>query len=114
LIIAIASPVLVISNMQVIDLGIKSVGFSTIALVLLFTLVFIAGGILGVSFINRTSSKLLNKILGYVIIVIISALPALVVIPHDRTTTGIGTIYYLAIFVAIVSWWGVSLYLNKD
>ena len=114
MIIAIASPVLVISNMQIIDLGMTKVGFGAIASILLITLVFIAGGGLGVKLINKSASKVINKVLGYIIIVIISALPALMVMPHDKTTTGIGTIYYLAIFVAIVSWWGVSLFLNNE
>lgn len=74
----------------------------------------IAGGVFAVYLINKKGSSKINKILGYLIIVIIAAVPALLVIPQDKTTTGIGSVYYVAVLVAVLSWWGASLYLNKD
>jgi len=111
---AIAIPALAIANMQLFDLGVEKIGISLIAIVLAITIVLIAGVTFAVSLINKSGSSNLSKIIGYMIIVILSAVPALLVIPHDRTTTGIGSVYYVAVLVAVLSWWGFSLYLNKD
>ncbi len=81
---------------------------------LLLWLALIAAGVFGVYLINRQGYGLLQKIVGYVIIIIASAVPALLVVPHDKTTTGIGSVYYVVVAVAVLSWWGLTLYLNKD
>ncbi len=112
--IAVAVPVLAITNLQFVELGIEALSFGLIAIILGVTLALVAGGVFAVYLMNRAGSTKLHKILGYLIIFILSAVPALLVIPHDRTTTGIGSIYYVTMFVAILSWWGLSLYLNKD
>lgn len=111
---AIAIPALAISNMQLFELNLEKITIGFIALIVVITIVLMAGVILGVNLINKNGSTKLNKILGYAIIIILSAVPALLVIPHDKTTTGIGSVYYLAVLVAVLSWWGLSLYLNKE
>jgi hypothetical protein len=114
ILIALALPALAISTMQIIELGSQNIGFSTLAVVFAITLTLMICGVLSVYLINRTGSKLWHKILGYLIIIIACAIPALMVIPYDRTTTGIGSIYYLTLMVAVLSWWGFSLFLNKE
>jgi hypothetical protein len=114
LLIAIAIPASVISTMQIVDLGSATVSIVMLLAILAITITLIICGILGVYLINRKNSGMLYRILGYAIIVIASAIPALMVIPHDHTTTGIGSVYYVALLVAILSWWGITLYLNKD
>lgn len=111
---AIAIPALAISNMQLFELNLEKLGLGVIALVVTITIALIAGVILGVYLINKKGSTKPNKIIGYLIIIILSAVPALLVIPHDKTTTGIGSVYYVAVLVAVLSWWGLSLYLNKE
>lgn len=111
---AIALPVFAVANLQLFELGMEGVGLVTLALVLLITLVLIAAVVLAVSLINKAGSTKVNRIIGYLIIIIASAIPALLVIPTDRTTTGIGSVYYVAMLVAVLSWWGLSLYSNKD
>jgi hypothetical protein len=111
---AIALPVFAVANLQLFELGMEGVGLVTLALVLLITLVLIAAVVLAVSLINKAGSTKVNRIIGYLIIIIASAIPALLVIPTDRTTTGIGSVYYVAMLVAVLSWWGLSLYSNKE
>lgn len=112
--IAVAIPVLAITNLQFVELGLTAINFAVVVIIIAITLALIAGGVFAVYLMNRAGSTKLHKILGYLIVIILSAVPALLVIPHDRTTTGIGSIYYVTMFVAILSWWGLSLYLNKD
>jgi hypothetical protein len=89
------------------------IGYKT-ALFNLGVPIIIPIGVLGVYLINKDGSSRLKRILGYLIIIIASAIPALLVIPYDRSTTGIGSVYYVTVLVAVLSWWGFSLYLNKD
>lgn len=111
---AIALPVLIMSNMNMVDLGNAKIGIGFIMVILAITIALIISGVVGVYLINRKNSGTLYRVLGYLIIIIASAIPALMVMPYDKTTTGIGSMYYIALLVAILSWWGVTLYLNKD
>ncbi|MFO7660553.1 MAG: hypothetical protein R6V77_06540 [Candidatus Cloacimonadaceae bacterium] len=111
---AIAIPALAISSMQLFELNLEKMGFGVIAIIIAITIALMAGVIFGVYLINKKGSTKINKVIGYLIIIILSAVPALLVIPHDKTTTGIGSVYYVAVLVAVLSWWGLSLYLNKE
>lgn len=114
LLVAIILPVLAIMNMQMFELGVSTIGFGILAITLVATIVLIAGGVLAVSLINNIANSKPKKILGYILLVVLSSVPALLVIPNDRTTTGIGSVYYLAVMVAVLSWWGFNLYSNKE
>ncbi len=114
LLLAIAIPPLAISNMQLFELGLAKIGLMTMFIAAGITIALIAIGVLGVWLINRAGSILLTKILGHLVIIAAAAVPALLVIPHDHTTTGIGMVYYLAVMVAVIAWWGFSLILNKE
>jgi len=110
---AIAIPAISIASMQLFELNVEKLGINLIAIVVAITIALIAGVVFAVYLINKKGTKV-NKIIGYLIIIVASAVPALLVIPHDKTTTGIGSVYYVAVLVAVLSWWGFSLYLNKD
>ena len=112
--IAILLPVLSVSSFQLFELTMEKISIGIYALIVLITLVLIGAGIFAVSLINRTSGNKVMKILGYLILVVISAVPALMVMPYDKTTVGIGSVYYVAILVAVLGWWGINLYLNKE
>jgi hypothetical protein len=114
ILVALAIPAVAISTMQLFAMGSVITGFGLVALVLGITILMVAAGMLGVYLINRQGNGLVHKIIGYIIIIIISAIPALLVIPTDKTTTGIGSVYYLAVLVSILSWWGFNLFLNKE
>jgi hypothetical protein len=111
---AIAIPVLSVANLALFDMGGKAISIMSLVIVLFITVLLIAAGVFAVSLINRIGSTKIHKILGYLILIIASAVPALLVIPYDKTTTGIGSIYYIAILTAVLSWWGFNLYLNKE
>jgi hypothetical protein len=113
-VIAVIAPALAISNVTVFDMGDAKPGFGLFAIVLGITIAMIAGGIFAVRMINTNLSNKAKKAIGYVIIVLLSAVPALLVMRHDRTTTGIGSVYYIALIDTILSWWGITLYLNKE
>lgn len=114
ILIALAIPALALYNMQLFDLGQQIIGTSTILIIVAITIGLVAAGVFAVYLINREGAKRLHQIVGYLLIIIVSAVPALLVMPYDKTTTGIGSIYYIAIIVAIISWWGFSLFLKKD
>jgi len=111
---AIAIPALSIANMQLFDLGVEKISFGLMAVIVILTILLIAAAAFAVTLINRASSNKMKKLIGYVIVIVVSAIPALLVIPNDRTTTGIGSVYYLAILVAVLSWSGFNLVLNKE
>lgn len=110
----IIAPALAITKVTVFDLGTIKVGFGLFSVTLAITIGLIAGMTFAVYLINKAMGDPVKRALGYLIIIVLSAVPALCVMPFDRTTTGIGSIYYLAFIVTIISWWGISLYLNKE
>lgn len=114
MLLGVACPSVAIANMQIFDLGATKVGFGLIGIVLASTIGLIAGCAFAVRMINKAGASKINKIIGYLIVVVLSAVPALLVMPTDRSTTGIGSVYYMAIMVAVLFWWGLSLYLNKE
>lgn len=114
ILVAVALPVFSVTNMQLFELNVQTTLFMIILIVLAITLALIAAVIFAVFLINRAGSSLIHKIIGYVIVIIASAVPALLVIPHDKTTTGIGSVYYVAMLVAVLCWWGLSLFFNKE
>lgn len=107
-------PLLAVMNMRLFELGVETISITILAIVLLATIVLIAGGVFAVSLINNADNNKQKKILGYIVLIILSAIPALLVIKNDRTTTGIGSAYYLAVLVSVLSWWGFNLYSNKE
>jgi len=113
-VIGIILPTLIIANVQVFDMSSLKVGFGMLVIVFVMTLVLIAVAVVGIRLINKPGAGKMNKVLGYLIVIAVSAVPALVVISFDQTTTGIGSIYYVALLTTIITWWGFNLYLSKD
>ncbi|MCD4796961.1 MAG: hypothetical protein K8R49_07340 [Candidatus Cloacimonetes bacterium] len=83
-------------------------------LILIVTAILIAAGAFAISMINST-----KKILGYILLIIISIIPALFAISYldiyfPNTYNALGTAYWATVSVAIFSWWGFSLYFKKE
>lgn len=114
LLIAIAFPVIIIMNIQIFDMSAIKISLGFITLLVAITIALIACGVFAVNMINREKATKISRALGYLIIIVLSAVPALLVMPYDRTTTGIGSVYYITLLVSVLSWWGITLYLNKD
>jgi len=107
LVIAVLSPTMIF----------RSANFTTMIYVIisLITLVLMGVGALAISMINSDKdNKMIARILGYLLLIIISAVPALVMISYDSSYNALGMAYYAAVLVAIFSWWGFSLYSRKD
>ena len=107
-------PAVAVTGGGIMDMGSAKVGFGTFALVLLITLVWVAIGTQAVKMLCKDNATKMNKILGYVIAIVLSTVPAIAVIPFDRTTSAIGTIYFVTMMTVVFAWWGITLYLNKE
>jgi hypothetical protein len=85
-------------------------------LILLATIVLIGLGALAITLINGIKLK---KILGYVLLILIAALPAVFAITFLSTYfpnayNALGTSYWAIVAVSVFAWWGFSLYFKKD
>jgi hypothetical protein len=89
--------------------------FLSYLIVILTTAILIALGAFAVVMINSEKAKnLVSKILGYLILIIISAIPALLMMSYDSSYNALGMAYYSAVLIAIFSWWGFSLFAAKE
>jgi hypothetical protein len=52
--------------------------------------------------------------LGYLILIVISAVPALVISKYSGSYDTLGRTYWTALSIAILSWWGLSLVTTKE
>lgn len=87
----------------------------TYVIISLITIVLIGVGSLAITMINSEKEKnMLSKLLGYLLLILISAVPAFVMMSYDSSYNALGTAYYAALSIAIFSWWGFSLYSRKD
>lgn len=89
--------------------------FISYLIVTLITTVIIGLGVLAITMINspKDNSKV-TKLLGYLILIIISAVPAFVMMSYDSSYNALGMAYYAAVLAAIFSWWGISLFTVKE
>ena len=99
------------------DLLFKSVGFSlqVYLMVVGASALLIALGGFTVKMINSGLSKgnIGLTIVGYLAIIILSAIPALIMINYDSSYNALGMAYWSAISIAILAWWGISLFTKK-
>jgi hypothetical protein len=84
--------------------------FSIHAMIMVITLIAIILTIIAVVLIKK--AKLIEKILGYVLLLFVCSIPALLMIQYDQSYNALGTAYYSALIIAILSWWGIDLYLK--
>jgi len=108
LIVALFSPVIALRKIQL--------PFVQNLLILVATAALIALGVIAVSLINGGKIK---KLLGLVLLVVLSAIPALFAINFltnffPNAYNALGTAYWTIVTVSIFSWWGFSLYTKKD
>lgn len=91
----------------------RDVGFTFGIHILLFfsTLVMILLAIIAVYMINKKT--LLHGIIGYVLLILISSMPALLMTQHDRSYHALGTAYYTALIITIIAWYGSDLLLKN-
>jgi len=99
-------------------MALKKIGLPILPNILIFlaTLILIGLSVFAIKLINDGKQK---KILGYVLLILISAIPAVFAVTFlstyfDNAYNALGTSYWAIVSVAVFSWWGFTLYLKKD
>ena len=76
-----------------------------IGITILFTILMIGLGSLGVYLINVLSQKIkIMSLLGYLIIIFLVALPALAITPIDASSSTLGVLYFVVMVLALSTW----------
>jgi uncharacterized protein YacL len=94
----------------------------TVSAYLVITLIAAAAitiSIFAVRLINKSQNNSVPRILGYLILIALSAIPALAAIYYflpffNRPYDALGTAYWCTIAVAVLAWWGFSLIGKKS
>ncbi|HNW99840.1 MAG TPA: hypothetical protein PLE74_05880 [Candidatus Cloacimonadota bacterium] len=77
---------------------------------LLITIVLVAVGTFAIRLINNAKSKAtVASIGGYVLLIAASAVPGMMISRYDSSSDTIGVVYFAAIFVSVLCWWGYSM-----
>ncbi len=101
------------------DLILGKAGFSLGIQAMIFgmAIVWIVIALLGISLINQYLVKgksIFLSLIGHLILIIDSVLPCLVMIQYDSSYNALGTVYYLTIALAVLSWSGFSMLKGKE
>jgi len=78
------------------------------------TVLFIVLTLLAVYFINYRGRQVSNRVIGYILYLIAAIVPGLLMSRVEKTTIGIGSVYYVALIVLILSYSGYGLLSNKE
>jgi hypothetical protein len=78
------------------------------------TLVFIALILLAVYLINIKGQTVANRSIGYISFFVAAILPGLLMSTVNRTTMGIGSVYYVAMAVLILAYNARNLFCYQD
>lgn len=87
---------------------------STVTMLILGVAVMIVIGFFSIRLINSAKDKLLPKIIGYLVLILLASVPAITAINFflqyfNRPYDALGTSYWCIISVALLSWWGFAL-----
>lgn len=85
-----------------------------IAIVGAVSIVFIALTLAAVYFINMRGKQVSNRVIGYILYVIAAMIPGLLMSRIEKTTIGIGSVYYVALIVLILAYSGFGLITNRE
>lgn len=103
---ALFSPLLIALRTSVINLPVDLSLGAAIAIVGGVSLLFIALILLAVYMINQKGQETSKRIIGYAMLFVAAILPGLLMSRVDGTTTGIGSVYYVAMAVMILAYNG--------
>ncbi|MCB5261729.1 MAG: hypothetical protein M0Q16_07470, partial [Candidatus Cloacimonetes bacterium] len=99
MLIAIIAPLLIAQYSEVISLPESITAGAAVGIMLGITLVFIALILLAVYLINIKGQTVANRSIGYISFFVAAILPGLLMSTVNRTTMGIGSVYYVAMAV---------------
>lgn len=112
---ALGLPLLIVFRSSVIKLPAELSAGTAAGIVGGVTVAFIALMVLAVHLINTKGKKMVMRSIGFILIVIASAIPGLLMSKVDRTTSGIGSVYYVAMAVLILAYNSYSmLFMRRD
>lgn len=112
-ILALITPLFLVLKSNVINIG-DEVTAMTIVATLAATILFIALFALAVYLINNKGESASMRGLGYLIIIVTSLIPGILMSRFDKSTSTIGSIYYVALAVLILSYNGINLLKPKE
>jgi len=113
MLLAIIAPMLIALRSSVINLPEMTVG-AVVALMLGVTIVFIALVLLALYLINSKGHTLANRIAGYISFIVAAMIPGILMSTVDRTTMGIGSVYYVALAVLILAYNARTLFCSQE
>ncbi|NLK49120.1 MAG: hypothetical protein GX294_00555 [Candidatus Cloacimonetes bacterium] len=109
---ALVTPLLMIFFTNLITIPIQ-IGALPIVIVLGVTLAFIALFALAIFLINHLDGFAM-RLVGYLIVILVSFIPGLLISLYDKTSSTIGSIYYVALAVLVLGYNGINLLIAKD
>ena len=88
-------------------------------IIIAFTAVMIFLALLAVIIINRAWENIVLRLAGYLILVVLAAIPAIgaiyFLLPYfNRPYDALGTAYWCTVAIAVLAWWGFSLVGKKS
>ncbi|MCK9584466.1 MAG: hypothetical protein M0R69_06085 [Candidatus Cloacimonetes bacterium] len=114
MLIAIIAPLLIAQYSEVISLPESITAGAAVGIMLGITLVFIALILLAVYLINIKGQTVANRSIGYISFFVAAILPGLLMSTVNRTTMGIGSVYYVAMAVLILAYNARNLFCYQD
>ncbi|HNW23899.1 MAG: hypothetical protein KA963_04055 [Candidatus Cloacimonas sp.] len=114
LVLALITPPIIILRTNLITLPDTIKSGAALAIVAGITILFIALTLLAVYFINNRGKQVSNRVIGYILYVIAAIVPGFLMSRVDKTTLGVGSVYYVALLVLILSYSGYGLITNRE
>lgn len=87
--------------------------FTGLLLITLVAIFVVVAGLVAYYLINIKQSAGL-KVLGYVMVVVIAFVPAMLMMPFDNGSNALGTAYLTLVAVSVLAWTGFNLALKKS
>ena len=112
-ILALITPLLLVLKSNVINIG-DDITAMTVVATLVATILFVGLFALAVYLINNKGEAFAMRALGYLIVIITSLIPGILMSRFDKNTSTIGSIYYVALVVLILSYNGINLLKSKE
>ncbi len=84
--------------------------FGTGIVTVIGTAILVGLGVVSVILINRSRA---TSIAGYILLIVLAFVPAIVIMRFDTSYGSLGMAYYTALALALLSWWGISLFTTK-
>ncbi|HRY83453.1 MAG TPA: hypothetical protein P5533_02345 [Candidatus Cloacimonadota bacterium] len=112
-ILALALPLLVVNFSSFIPVPEGAVA-KTLGITFVLTVAFLILNAAAVWLLNIKGETTAQKVTGYLLIVLAAIIPGAVMAGYNRTTVGIGSVYYIALVVIVLAYSSYTLLVNQD